>query len=102
MTSMDTQQQDASYNGWTNYPTWCVDLWLSKDLYNEAMEHAKWHAEKSADARNGLAYSLKAWVEDDLTPDLGASFPADLLGYALGQVNWHEIADSWIEQVEDQ
>jgi hypothetical protein len=39
---------------------------------------------------------------DDLAPDLGASFPADLLGYALGEVDWHEIADAWIEMADEQ
>jgi hypothetical protein len=31
---------DSSYNGWTNYPTWAVNLWLSNDepLYREAVE----------------------------------------------------------------
>lgn len=31
--------EDTTYNGWKNYPTWCVNLWLSNDegLYNETL-----------------------------------------------------------------
>lgn len=33
---------------------------------------------------------------------MGASFQADLLGWALGRVNWDELADAWIETVSEQ
>jgi hypothetical protein len=39
-------------------------------------------------------------VTDELAPDLGASFAADLLGYALGEVDWYEIATSWIQDLD--
>jgi hypothetical protein len=91
---------DESYNGWKNYPTWAVNLWLSHDegLYNEAQDKARF-ASRQADPQNGLASSLRYWVVDELAPDLGASFAADLLGYAFGEVDWYEIADAWLEQV---
>lgn len=38
----------------------------------------------------------------ELSPDLGASFAADLLGYAFDQVDWVEIADAWKEDVAEQ
>jgi len=104
---------DDTFNGWKNYPTWCVNLWLSSDemLYLEGLDIARdvatwrhptseyWTEEQSV--RFNTADVFKDWVTNVLTPDLGASFPADLLGYALGQVDWHEIADAWIEQVEE-
>jgi hypothetical protein len=92
---------DNTYGGWSNYPTWAVNLWLSNDegLYRATQEMAEFAA-KQPDPSNGLAYSLKFWVESDLAPDLGATFAADLLGYALECVDWHEIADAWLEDVE--
>lgn len=104
---------DAAYNGWTNYPTRAVNLWLSNDesLYDEAralvadrlvyVDHSDdnvkqgiWTVEQAR--RFHVSDDLKSWVRDDIAPDLGASFAADLLGYALDQVNWYEIADAWI------
>jgi hypothetical protein len=52
--------------------------------------------------RGLLADRLKLWVSDELAPDLGASFAADLLGYALDQVDWHELADAWLENVAEE
>jgi hypothetical protein len=99
---------DTTYNGWKNYPTWNVALWLGNDegIYNATREIVAeitsedestseyWTLEESH--RFNLADALKSWVRDDLSPDLGASFAADLLGYALDQVNWEEIASSLI------
>ena len=105
---------EQGYNGWKNYTTWCVNLWLANEegLYGGAIARAEavmgeehptspyWTVEESH--RYGVADSLKTWVTLDLAPDLGASFAADLLSYALDQVDWNEIADSWIESVRDQ
>jgi hypothetical protein len=112
----EQKTEDTTYNGWKNYPTWAVNLWLANDegLYHERRARAR---QVIADAnedemvtkgywtvaeaqRYRLADSLKQWVTDDLAPDLGASFGADLLGYALGEVDWHEIAASAIEDVQ--
>ena len=106
--------EDQTYNGWKNYPTWCVNLWLANDepLYRAALgrtadvlagEHPTseyWTVEESH--RFNVAAMLKEWVTDDLAPDLGASFPADLLGWALSHVDWDEIADAWIEMAGEQ
>jgi hypothetical protein len=109
---------ETGYQGWKNYPTWAVDMWLSNDerLYNEALKRVRGVVEYAADHPNVatdiwtieqtrrfvLADDLKSWVTDELAPDLGATFAADLLGYALGEVDWHEIADAWIESVAEQ
>jgi hypothetical protein len=106
---------DETYNGWKNYPTWAVNLWLSNDegLYLGALARTRavlevdqhptseyWTVEESK--RYNTADTLKAWITNDLSPDLGASFAADIYGWALSHVDWDEIADAWIEQVADQ
>jgi hypothetical protein len=108
---------EETYNGWKNYPTWAVNLWLSNDepLYlaalektreaitradDNATEHPYWTKEEGH--RYSVADMLKEWVTDELAPDLGASFAADLLGYALDCVEWNDIADAWIESVTEQ
>jgi len=101
---------DETYNGWKNYPTWAVNLWLSNDegLYNATRERAQeilsetesrsqyWTLEESRTF--ALADELKSWVTDELAPDLGATFAADLLGYALDEVDWNEIAEALLSE----
>ena len=99
---------DTTYNGWSNYPTWAVNLWLSNDepLYRATLEMIEVARQTAIDCESILSNAdlwritvadvLRQWVSDELAPDLGATFAADLLGYALGCVDWHEIAESWI------
>lgn len=109
---MSSVAATENYNGWKNYPTWAVNLWLANDegLYRATLEMATEAVESAPDdsnvpaiwsadeaARFRLADTLKDWVRDELAPDLGASFSADLLGYAFDLVDWEEIAASWIE-----
>jgi hypothetical protein len=104
--------EQENYNGWKNYPTWAVALWLDNDegLYHATQEIVSqgltyaddhpnvpgiWTQEQAN--RFAVADALKTWVRDDLAADLGASFEADLLGYALDLVDWDEIAAAKLE-----
>jgi hypothetical protein len=109
-----------SYQGWSNYETWCVALWINNEepsqneaerLADEARENnplpakpkgkskctAKEYAEAveraKRDAAQDLAEQLKNMIEE-FTPDLGCTVFADLLTSALGSVDWYEIAES--------
>lgn len=106
---------ETGYNGWANYPTWAVNLWLNNEepLYRELRERASLaHVDASQDpnveagiwtvlqaTRYRLAENIQEWVTGELAPDLGPFFPADLLGWALGQVDWDEIAAAALEDV---
>ena len=78
------------YNGWANYETWCVHLWLSNEegTYHEARRIV----------RGGLDYQaagrLKEWVEE-MRPEMEASMFSDLLGAALSEVDWLEVSEAF-------
>jgi hypothetical protein len=96
---------DKTYNGWTNYETWNVKLWIDNEesshrYWREAAEEALRYRRNDADDATGqLACRLKDEFQEQV-PDLGSSCWADLLGAALSEVNWHEIAKSMIEGVD--
>lgn len=88
-----------SYNGWSNYETWCVALWIGNEegSYRESVAMTR-----AADDEDRLANELREWVESTM-PDLGASMWSDLLRSAFSEVDWYEIAASyWADYREEQ
>jgi len=86
-----------SYNGWTNYETWNVALWIDNEegTYSERCDLA----ERATDSYR-LAQDIKAWI-NEMAPDLGASLFSDLLSAALSEVNWEEIAENWYNEAHE-
>ena len=105
---------EKTYNGWTNYETWCVNLWMSNDegsdtYYRETAQEVydEAEAEKSftRDERATLTLSdrLKDELEERQSELAGVTGVfADLLGAALSEINWYEIAEHYIEDVDKQ
>lgn len=86
----------TEYNGWTNYETWCVNLWLNNEewTYFAIREQAK----ETTDL-----YELAEWVriftENSVLYDMPISgLGADLLNSALSEVDWYEIAEGFKEE----
>ena len=86
-----------SYQGWTNYETWAVSLWLGNEepLYRETRDMAR----QVRGVKYDLATALQALVID-CAPYLGATMYADLLTHAIHQANYDEIAERLLEEVE--
>ncbi len=98
---------DTTYNGWTNYETWNVALWYDNDQgsYNERCDMVREIAEDNDDkddAVGDIASWLKENVENANPLASEASMFSDILGAALGEVNWHEIAGNWLDEIWDE
>lgn len=100
-----------TYNGWHNYETWAVNLWMSNDQgssqYWEDAAQSCWdeaEADKtfSREEQAGidLADRLKEEFEGGNPLTDQASVWSDLLTAALSEVDWLEIAEHLIEDVE--
>jgi len=88
---------DTRYNGWANYETWAVALWIDNE---EPTYHYRCLLARQAIDVYELSQTLKAWVER-LAPDLGASLFSDLLNAALSEVDWYEIAEHWYAEAHE-
>lgn len=75
------------YNGWTNYETWLVALWLNND-------QASYNALEALRADSGSELS-KAERLEELVRELYEFEPVgivgDLVNSAFAQVDWAEI-----------
>lgn len=86
-----------TYNGWSNYETWAVKLWMDNEEWSQRYWAAE--AEQYRDNPSGLADAIRGEHEDG-APELGGTVFADLLNAALGEVDWFEIAESLIGDLE--
>jgi len=103
----------STYNGWTNHETWCVHLWLSNEegTYRTCREFArtaKREAPTCSQVREKiwprsratvflLADAIKGFVSESNPLTESASVFSDLITSALCEVNWHEIAEAFLE-----
>jgi hypothetical protein len=82
----------VSYNGWTNWETWNVALWVDNDegLYREKMRYFNRHACDS--------YNVQWFISEffpDGTPDMDS--PKEMRA-----VDYEEIAANWASEFEEE
>ncbi len=110
---MEKQLAEERYNGWSNYETWTVSLWLDNDEhtyrywrdetrrvreeagFDPRVRAGVWTVDEAA--RLNLAEQLKEEVTNAV-PLRQASMYTDLLNAALSEVDWLEIVDSWLAE----
>lgn len=98
---------DTRYNGWTNYETWCVNLWMDNE--QGAQESVREMGQQELDTAGGdkeeaalrLADSIEAMHDDGMAELTGVTGVfSDLLRASLGAVNWYEIAESVLSDLD--
>jgi hypothetical protein len=93
------------YNGWTNYETWCVNLWIdneesAQEYWRERAADCLSNTDSDLDAISALCNEME-YVATEECPEI-KGFHGDLLRAALSEVNWHEIARHYIEAVKEE
>ena len=105
---------DEHFQGWSNYETWLVSLWLD----NDEQTSTYWREQATVQAREApgcgqvcqgiwtskqaAKYNLADQLKEEIvegSPLDEASVYSDLLAAALGEVNWSEIAETMLAEV---
>lgn len=94
----------TQHEGWKNYATWLVQLYVDNDepLYRERLQLASEARRKYAgmlvpELRNRFAEDLAAWF-DEMIPWGVKGVWHDLVKAALADVDWREIAETWLAE----
>lgn len=107
-------RKSPAHNGWTNYETWLVALWIENDhgsytYWQERAESALHYSRATTNPtftrEERATLDIKDELKDNITdeaPDLGASMFADMLNAAFAQVNWYQIAGHMIEDAKQE
>lgn len=79
-----------AYNGWTNKETWLVNLWIGDSL--------------TMDQESGFEVTadyIEQLVDDMVSESMSSSngLISDLLNCALGEIDYHELAEHYDEEV---
>jgi len=85
------------YNGWKNYETWLVNLWIDND---GAAEHWRERAEEVRDVSDLADEMQEFYTEqaEQVIPSQGMF--NDLFNSALREVSWYDIAKNYINELE--
>ena len=111
-----TAEPASGYQGWKNYETWAVHLWLSGECETDRhccllarkaiataatcgqVQEGTWRIEEAP--RLLLAEDLKELLDCQSPLRDEASVYSDLLGSAMYEVDWDEIAEAFLAAVQ--
>jgi hypothetical protein len=91
------------YNGWVNYETWNMALWLGND---QGLQEECERMTNMAATVGELATMLESFCEEMFLGEdtdagkLTAGPASDLLTHAWGKIDWYEIADHYWQDKE--
>jgi hypothetical protein len=104
-------RNQAQYNGWTNYETWAVGMYLDGNYTGEGTYRAvldlvrEQMVQRDANqySISDVADALQAWFDDEIYNDSHelSGIVGDLLKAALDEVEWRELAEHKIAEVSE-
>jgi len=80
---------DTKYNGWTNWETWNINLWLTDD-------EGSYELVKACKTPGAIKDIVENWADEQGLLNKGLF--TDLINMGLRQVNWVEIFDGLHEE----
>jgi hypothetical protein len=96
------ENKEENYNGWTNYETWNVNLWLDQEGYQDSLREM--YVDTNKPDVYDLADEIKEYVESGLQDfidnnNLPASMYLDILVMSFTEVNYREIAENYLQDL---
>jgi len=89
------QTQDTTYNGWTNYATWRVNL----EIF-DGFDPSEYYSDFDADDVYGLSKCLEDYADQVLFECATVEgLAADYARAFLSDVNWYEIAAHMLDDI---
>lgn len=107
-------EKEGTYNGYTNYETWAVALWMDNDqgsyahyrgLAREAQLENDFQNQSDCQRQAitiEIAARLRKEFEEASPVASDATVFADLMNAALSEVNWHELADNLLKDIKEE
>lgn len=94
-------KNNKTFNGWTNYCTWAAALWIDNEestykYFKELVAEIREEETDENEIKYRLENAIKEFIEDN-APEIPASLYSDLLGYAMQDINYYEIASNMLE-----
>lgn len=94
-------ENNKTFNGWTNYNTWAAALWIDNEestykYFRELVAEIRAEEADENEQKYTLESAIKEFIEDN-APEISASVYSDLLGYAMQDINYYEIASNMLE-----
>ena len=96
-----TRNAEQTYNGWTNYATWRVNLEMF-DAYDPSDLFENSRAERPAELTRELADCLEEMATCAIEEGSREGLAQDYAMAFINGVNWDEIAEHLVEDYRDQ
>ncbi len=89
-----------TYNGWKNYPTWNIALWIENDYgtYQYWQERSIELLEETDGDLSEAEFKLSKELEDSIESEINdnvsnSGYISDIITWAISQIDWFEIAE---------